>query len=288
MDNTESIVSRLSTRFGNVKPIVIKQGYSNMLSNRQNFYRTKVICNGPMTYSVHNDIILNETLIDHFFKIFGSNLIYTEKNKDVLIDKIHNFCQKNGIHIDITQDDTQPTHGRLEGNVICISFTSNTKEKEIIYITLHELSHYITNYSSSNKLKQFITEPLKYDINIHNLYHMKQELNYFLSPAEISNWAFTLSLSMFEEKYKSASMFYKLVKDAVYEVKFENINNIFSTKFYKNLSEDLRPLYHLVVYVRQLKELKLEHRQRLKYQNKLMSLIKILDKYVKRLNKLFK
>ena len=288
MDNSDSIVSRLATRFGN-DSTTINEGTEPMLSVKHIYYPNKPFIPPGSSFSGgYNPIILNETLVDHFFKVFNNNLIYNEKNSELILDKIEKFCKENGLTLNVEYDDKKQPNGYINGNMVYVVVKSTTPIREFVYLVLHEISHHITNTASNNKLKRFITDPLSHDVDILNINDIQTELNYFLSPAEISNWALTLSLSMFEEKYKSASEFYKEVKDVVYKVKFENTNIIFSTNFYKNLSEDLRPLYHLVVYVRQLRELKLEHRQRLKYQNKLMSLIKILDKYVKRLNKLFK
>ena len=281
------VIDLLTQYFGDD---ILNKGNKKMLSNHQNFSRTKIICDGPVCYGNYQCVILNETLIDHFFKIFNTQLIYTEKNKDVLINKLHDFLSKNGLDILIDEDNSQPINGRLEGNTIHVNFPKGTTEKEIVYVILHELSHYITNTASSDKLKKFIIEPLKTGVNINNVFDIQKELNYFLSPAELSNWAFTLSIALFEENYKSAKEFHKIVKEQIKNIDSIDLSpELFKTKIYNSINaQDLKALYHLIIYVHQLKILKLERQQRIKYYHKLMSLIKILDKYVKRLNRLFK
>ena len=293
MDKEISVVSRLIELFGDGKNAIEEQGESNMLSIKHIYRGNKPFIPEGTILSNTEYLILNETLIDHFFKIFDSRLIYQEKNVETVLDLIYSFCQKNNIVVHIKQDDNQQLHGFIsqDGKDIYIITPTNVNNKDLVYVVLHELSHFIASKASKNKLHKFIKSPLTHDVNIMNVDDIQTELDYFLSPAELANWAFTLSLSLFEEKHKSASEFYKLVKDNVQqEFKSENVTVqlIFSTKFYKSLPENLKVMYNLVVYVRQLKELKIEHRKRLKYQKKLMLFINILNKYVKRLNRLFR
>ncbi len=260
---------------------ILTLGKNNMLSNYRN-YSTHPLIPEDYQFVSTNEIILQETLIDHFFKIFNSNLIYNKANKQSLEDQLFNFCKTNNINLKINIDNLQEPSGIISNNTIYITIKDTTKEKEFIYLFLHELSHFITNKFSNNKLKQFIKEPLKHNVNINSIDHICKELDYFLSPAEISNWAFTLSLSIYEEKYKSVSELYKLIKDDLHNTKL-----LFNTKLYNSLSNNIKPLYHLVFYVFQLKQLNTDKYKRKKYKTRLISLIELLDKYVKRLYKLF-
>jgi len=284
--NMDDLRHKLALRFGNTIEKDSIEGNNDMLSVGCVFGGNKPFVPEGYQVNFHEPgyLILSETLIDHFFEIFNEKLIYDKKNINDMFDRVFLFCQKNKIDLQLKQKDNQSIHGHINGNVIYVTYPSNVTKKEFIYTVLHELSHYITNKSSGNKLKQFIKAPLSHSVNITNVDDLLTELNYYLTPAELSNWVFTLSLYMFEEKYKSASVFYKVLKDNISTIQPDLI---FSTQFYKDLSPGLQPLYHLIVYVRQLKEFDLPHNQRIKYRNKLMFLIKILDKYVKRLNKLF-
>lgn len=226
-------------------------------------------------------LILNETLIDNFFNILDRDLIYQEKDLENILSKIESFANQNNINIEFHEGNDY--NGKIiNKNTLVIIYPENYNNKSLIYLILHELSHYITNKSSNDKLKKFLKDPGKGFLNINNTERLKKELEYFLSPAEVSNWAFTLSLYIYEENL-SASQLYKQIKDDI-------IRNVDFTKsqYYIELNEGLKPLYHLILYVNQLKILGLNRKERMKYRNRLMDLIRILDKYVKRLTKLFR
>lgn len=226
-------------------------------------------------------LILNETLIDNFFNILDRDLIYQEENLENILNKIRSFAKQNNINIEFHEGANYD--GKIiNKNTLIIIYPKNYNNKDLIYLILHELSHYITNKSSDYKLRKYLKDPGKGLLNINNIERLKKELEYFLSPAEISNWAFTLSLYIYEENL-SASQLYKQIKDDI-------IRNVDFTKsqYYRNLNDGLKPLYHLILYVNQLKVLGLNRKERLKYRNRLMDLIRILDKYVKRLTKLFR
>lgn len=226
-------------------------------------------------------LILNETLIDNFFNILDRDLIYQEKDLENILSKIESFANQNNINIEFHEGNGYDGE-IVNKNTLVIIYPENYNNKSLIYLILHELSHYITNRSSNDKLKKFLKDPGEGIFSIDDLERLKKELEYFLSPAGISNWAFTLSLYIYE-KNLSASQLYKQIKDDI-------IRNVDFTKsqYYRNLNEGLKPLYHLILYVNQLKILGLNRKERMKYRNRLMDLIRILDKYVKRLTKLFR
>jgi hypothetical protein len=223
------------------------------------------------------DILLSESLIDKFFDFLQTDLIFNESNIDNIIDKINLFCEKNNIKMFYTESNI--LHAKIINNNIYIYYPKNTKNKDLIYLILHEISHYITNKSSNKKLLKFIKDPNNSNINILDSKMLNKELEYILSPGELSNWAFTLSLHIFESKFKSTSELYKLIKEDLIKNKWPN-------KFYYSLNNGIKSLYNIQLYIYQLKQLK--DLKRKSHQYRFMSLIKLIDKYVKRLNKLFK
>jgi len=108
MDNTESIVSRLSTRFENYMSVSIdnKHRFAHLHSFRSN--RPYI---GELTDYYKDKIRFHHTLIDRFFEMFNTNLIYHEKSKTVIIGQLHIFCQRHKLKLKIINNDRQRPNG---------------------------------------------------------------------------------------------------------------------------------------------------------------------------------
>ena len=271
-----------------VKQFLRRQPRDNretMISNCTSF-----LCNTPTTEETNEPYILTETLIDHFFKIFDKKLIYKDENFEFIFGKAKEFLTRNNMDLKISIDDSlKNVEGIVIKNTILITSPSNPSNKEFIYTVLHELSHCITNKSSNNKLKLFLSSPLDCQININNITHLKKELDYMLSPIEMSNWAFTFSLIFYEHQISSVNDFYESIKLYFNDPKNQS-NDFLNTSYLKKLPVELYPLYplyYIFLYIHQLKVLGVTNPERRKYNNRLVKLIKLLDKYVKRLNLLF-
>lgn len=91
------------------------------------------------------------------------------------------------------------------------------------------------------KLLKFIKDSNNSNINILDSKMLNKELEYILSLGELSNWAFTLSLYIFESEYKSASELYKLIKEDLIKNKWPN-------NFYYSLTDGIKPIY-IYIYI---------------------------------------
>jgi len=215
--------------------------------------------------------IFYETLIEKFLDI-----IPFTKNTDNIITKIINFCENNNLKIQLIQKNVSEVEGEIINDTIFIYYPSNTTDKELIYTILHELSHFITNKSSNNKIKEFLNKPNHGGVNINNPNSLKQELDYILMPGEAANWAFTLSLRIFDEIKINPSDLYKTVKRD-----FQKTENFIESPYYQSLPNSIKPYYNIIAYVLQLK--KFNKRLSQKYMTRLNKFVNLTSKYYKRL-----
>lgn len=232
--------------------------------------------------------IFQETLIDHFVKILGNKLIYDDIYLDDIIEKINIFCKQNGIELYFIQNNRIPkiSGDLINDNIIEIRVPIKYSNKDLIFTILHEISHYITNTSSNNKLKQFISDPNNFMVNIYDITSLKREINYFMSPAELANWAFTLALHIYSFTNLSAIDLYGIIRNDISRLTSDN-KHMFKSDYYNNLPNELKSFYHIIFYIFQLHNLNVKRESWLKEKNRLISFINLIDKYVKRLKKLF-
>lgn len=238
--------------------------------------KNKDLINSYYPPSEQQNIPIYETLVDKFLNILDQDLIYHDSKQDQILNKIEEFCERNNLRIRIQQSNI--LSAQLRNDIIDIQMPPNTSNKELVYIILHELSHYITNKSSSNKLLKFIKEPQKNNVDINNKDSLIHELDYFLNPSELANWAFTLSLYVYEFSNKTPSQLYEEIN-----LNSSGLKNPQDSSYYASMPNQLRVLYHLIFYVNKLKSL--GERSQKEYRRRLIQFIKLLDKYVKRLRK---
>ena len=260
--------------------------------NVSKYYFPKNFFNSPFASDLsnifHNDFlkyeVFHETLIDHFLDILDRDIIFQENNYDKIIQLISQFCKKENIKVRFLEGSS--FSGYIENdNIITIFYPvddNRFNKKELIYVFLHELSHYITIKSSGKKVKDFYNEPNTSGVDITNLNSVEKELKYYLMPNESANWAFTFSLVLFEETNIMASDFYKQVKND-----FLSLPDIlfYESQYYKNLSNFLKSFYKIIAYVLIMK--KYCKQKSRKYNTRLMKFISLTDKYLKRLNNNF-
>lgn len=224
-----------------------------------------------------------EILIDRFFDFLNSVLLsIDQKNTEDLEAKIAEFCNKNNISIHFENSD-ELSGDLINHRQIIIRCNPNIhSNKQILYLILHELSHYITNTSSNNKLKKFMNYPNKYYVSKDDVSSLEKELNYILSPAEISNWAFELSLKVYKLSKLMPNELYVEIRNDV-----KNINDILKSSIYNRIHDDLKPLVQIIFYVYRLKNLSESKKTYKVHMNRLNHLINLMGKYVKRLKKIF-
>jgi hypothetical protein len=226
--------------------------------------------------SLYN-FILTETLIDKFFKILEKD----SNNISDVIDKIHNYATQNRITIDINIDNTIPEivgHYNLNRDIIYVRYNEKISEKLILLILLHELSHYITHKSAPGRLIKFIKEPPQ-QLKLDNLNDTIREIEYLLSPNELANWAFSLALEIFQDGTISLN---DLINNIQKNIKQQNL------KYYDSLNYFTQTLFKIHLIMFSLKYiLKIDNYIHRGYEIKLNKLLKLIDKYIKRLCKLF-
>lgn len=220
-----------------------------------------------------------ETLIDRILDVIGKRHISNiDKNINQIIDNINLYTSKNNINI-IFNSNSSELNSKIyyENNkwTVELYFNNTHNIKNAIHLLLHEISHIITIKSSNFKLKMKLIN--SHNVDINNIKHLKEELDYFLSPNEAANWAFTISLSMYEHKYNPQHLYTKIKEEII----FKNVK--LNSKLYKDLDITLKPFYHVIFYTYQLKNLNIKKTNYKSYRNKLNHFVKLINKYTKRL-----
>lgn len=226
--------------------------------------------------------IFYETLMNKFLDFLDTDILPNEDNSDKIIDLIIEFCEKNNLKVQlINSSQLNQIEGRLNNNTVEIFYPDNVSIKDLIFVILHEISHYITNSSSNDKVKKFLSEPNKYGVDINDFHSLKKELDYILMPAESANWAFTLSLRIFDELKINPSDLYRDIK-----MDFSNYSNDFTkSSYYRKLPDPVKPYYQIIAYCLKLKEINKQSSR--KYMTRLSKFVNLTSKYYKRLAKKF-
>lgn len=225
------------------------------------------------------DKVLTETLIERFFDEFEKDLLY--RNEDDFFDKLNSYLNKEGL--DISFSESNKLHAHISNNTLYVDIPDNLDMRELAYMILHELSHYITNKSSNGKLKEYLNNPNYSDVDLKNIREVERELKYFLTPGELANWAFTLSLYFYEESDNTANDLYRRLKISIGENLFDFQNN----SDYRRIPDNLKVFYHIVNYLKVYIHLSNNKKQKNEFKNMMMKLVHLIDKYVKRLKKIF-
>ncbi|MCF8354377.1 MAG: hypothetical protein K9H48_07980 [Melioribacteraceae bacterium] len=222
--------------------------------------------------------IFYETLMNKFLDFLDTDILPNEDNSDKIIDLIIEFCEKNNLSTRLINNNRlNQVEGRLNHNTIEVFYPDNVSSKELIFVILHEISHFITNKSSNDKVKKFLSEPNKCGVDINDFYSLKKELDYILMPAESANWAFTLSLRIFDELKINPNDLYKSIK-----IDFSNYSNNFTKSFYyRKLPDPVKPYYQIIAYCLKLKEINKQSSR--KYMTRLSKFVSLTSKYHKRL-----
>ena len=233
-------------------------------------------------------IVLTETLIDKLFKILEKDLLVKDTNLDEIEYKIIEFCKQHKIWLQVEVcnkvDQIQGMYN-LPQNYILVKYPPGTDEKLIMLVVLHELSHYITHKSASGKLSQFMKDPPS-SLNLLNLQDIKQELDYLLTPNELANWAVSVALELFQEaKINLNDLIFNIKND----IKTHNSIMVMDiSKYYKSLGYFTKSLYKIYFLMFTLeKNPSVDTYISVGYNSKFNKLIKLIDKYIKRLGKLF-
>lgn len=223
------------------------------------------------------DEVITETLIERFFDEFEKDLLY--RNEDDFFDKLNSYLNKEGLSISFRESNKLDAY--ISKKTLYIGIPNNPNIRDLAYVILHELSHYITNKSSNGKLKEYLNEPNYNDVDLRNIREVEKELKYFLTPGELANWAFTLSIYFYEESDNTANDLYRRLKISIGENLFDFQNN----SDYRKIPDNLKIFYHIVNYLKIYNKFSNNKNQKREFKNMMMKLVHLIDKYVKRLKK---
>jgi hypothetical protein len=247
------------------KPFIVVDGIEVFLEDLTEYHKSKL--DGYLDLD-----LIQETLVDKFFNLIGNDLLFDETRSEEILNNIEKVCKENNINVFYHNSNIE--YAYIEKNNMHIYGHSQTPNKNIIYMILHEVSHFITNSASKNKLLKYITHPNNSNVDMRNLHQVKIELEYFLNPAEMSNWAFSFALSIFEDMNDSVDNIYRKMK-------------IDNTNYHKLLPEQLQILNNLVNFCLHFKKSSNDKQSSKKFVDRLSRLINLINKYVKRLKKIF-
>ena len=225
-----------------------------------------------------NDIlILQETLVDKVFKSIDSNLIKDKVDLESFFDFIESIEKQFNLKLDkiqrskklISVEGKYYPPNRIE-LIIPYHYYENdgTMEKihvlEMIYVFLHEFSHFITDKLIPNQIK--IDKKLIPPPNFNILFNsdnesVKKFLDYIFQLYERPNFAFSIGLSILNNR-----------------TNLTKIKNEYKNKpdnYILNLSDPMLALYFQIIkFVDKLKDSK--------YLRKKIELDKLIEKYYRR------